>query len=109
MLRSLFILSSFSGEEKAPRDFLSFPLFLYSPLIIQLLYLVSLLELYLSVPPPHEGKAWTNELLRHRTLYVGFFFDLLTDFAALCLTDFIDWRHSLVVGISDPACELLLP
>ncbi len=36
--------------------------------------------------------------------------DLLTDFAALCLKDFIDWRyiHSLV-GIFDPACELLPP
>ncbi len=34
--------------------------------------------------------------------------DLLTLFAALCLTDFIDWRyiHS-VVCIFDPACELL--
>jgi hypothetical protein len=36
--------------------------------------------------------------------------DLLTDIAALCLTDFIDWRyiHSLV-GIFDPVCELLPP
>jgi hypothetical protein len=36
--------------------------------------------------------------------------DLLTDIAALCLTDFIDWRynHSLV-AIFDPACELLPP
>jgi hypothetical protein len=36
--------------------------------------------------------------------------DLLTDIAALCLTDFIDWRyiHSLV-GIFDPACKLLTP
>ncbi len=36
--------------------------------------------------------------------------DLLMDIAALCLTDFIDWRyiHSLV-GIFDPACELLPP
>jgi hypothetical protein len=36
--------------------------------------------------------------------------DLLTDFAALCLTYFIDWRyiHS-VVSIFDPACELLPP
>jgi hypothetical protein len=36
--------------------------------------------------------------------------DLLTDIAALCLTDFIEWRyiHSLV-GIFDPACELLPP
>ncbi len=36
--------------------------------------------------------------------------DLLTDIAALCLTDFIDWRyiHS-VVCIFDPACELLPP
>ncbi len=36
--------------------------------------------------------------------------DLLTDFAAFCLTDFIDWRyiHS-VVCIFDPACELLPP
>ncbi len=36
--------------------------------------------------------------------------DLLTHFAALCLTDFIDWRyiHS-VVYIFDPACELLPP
>ncbi len=35
---------------------------------------------------------------------------LLTDFAAFCLTDFIDWRyiHS-VVCIFDPACELLPP
>jgi hypothetical protein len=34
--------------------------------------------------------------------------DMLTDIAALCLTDFIDWKyiHSLV-GIFDPACELL--
>jgi hypothetical protein len=42
----------------------------------------------------------------------AFFFntDLLTDFAALCLTDFIDWRyiHS-VVCIFDPGCELLPP
>jgi hypothetical protein len=32
---------------------------------------------------------------------------LLTDIAALCLTDFMDWKyiHSLV-GIFDPACEL---
>ncbi len=36
--------------------------------------------------------------------------DLLTKFTALCLTDFIDWRyiHSLV-GIFDPACDLLPP
>jgi hypothetical protein len=36
--------------------------------------------------------------------------DLLTDIAALCLTDFIDWRyiHSLV-GIFDPACEMMPP
>ncbi len=36
--------------------------------------------------------------------------DLWTDFAALCLTDFIDWRyiHS-VVCIFDPACEPLPP
>jgi hypothetical protein len=36
--------------------------------------------------------------------------DLLTDFAAMCLTDFIDWRyiHS-VACIFDPACELLPP
>ncbi len=34
--------------------------------------------------------------------------DLLKDIAALCLTDFMDWRyiHS-VVCIFDPACELL--
>ncbi len=37
-----------------------------------------------------------------------FTIDQLTEIAALCLTDFIDWRyiHSLV-GIFDPACELL--
>ncbi len=36
--------------------------------------------------------------------------DLLTDFAALCLTDLKDWRYnSLIVGIFDPACELLTP
>jgi hypothetical protein len=36
--------------------------------------------------------------------------DLLTYIAALCLTDFREWRyiHSLV-GIFDPACELLPP
>jgi hypothetical protein len=36
--------------------------------------------------------------------------DLLTDFAAFCLTDFIDWRytHSWFV-LFDPACELLPP
>jgi hypothetical protein len=36
--------------------------------------------------------------------------DLITYIAALCLIDFIDWRniHSLV-GIFDPACELLPP
>jgi hypothetical protein len=36
--------------------------------------------------------------------------DLLTGFAALCLTDFIDWRyiHSWS-GIFDPACEQLPP
>jgi hypothetical protein len=41
---------------------------------------------------------------------LSFKIDLLTDIAALCLTDFIDWRyiHSLV-GIFDPACELLPP
>ncbi len=35
---------------------------------------------------------------------------LLSDIAALCFTDFIDWRyiHSLV-GIFDPTCELLPP
>jgi hypothetical protein len=39
-----------------------------------------------------------------------FIIDLLTYIAALCLTDFIDWRyiHSLV-GIFDPACELMPP
>jgi hypothetical protein len=32
------------------------------------------------------------------------------DFAALCLTHFIDWRYVYVmVGIFDPACELLPP
>ncbi len=34
--------------------------------------------------------------------------DLLTDFAALCLTDFYRLEmHSLMLGIFDPACELL--
>jgi len=44
------------------------------------------------------------------TCRLFFKIDLLTEFAALCLTDFIDWRyiHSLV-GIFDPACELLPP
>ncbi len=36
--------------------------------------------------------------------------DLLTDFAAMCLTDFIDWRYIYsLVCIFDPGCELLLP
>ncbi len=35
---------------------------------------------------------------------------LLTDIAALCLTNFIDWRYiHILVGIFDPACELLPP
>ncbi len=35
---------------------------------------------------------------------------LLTEIAALCLTDFIDWRYIYsLVGIFDPACELLPP
>jgi hypothetical protein len=34
--------------------------------------------------------------------------DLLTEFAAFCLTDFIDWRYiDSVVCIFDPACVLL--
>jgi hypothetical protein len=35
--------------------------------------------------------------------------DMLTDFAAFCLTDFIGWRyiHSWFVFIFNPACELL--
>jgi hypothetical protein len=44
--------------------------------------------------------------------YMSAFFkiDLLTEFAALCLTDFIDWRYiQSLVGIFDPACELLPP
>ncbi len=42
--------------------------------------------------------------------WLFFKIDLLMDIAALCLTDFIAWRyiHSLV-GIFDPACELLPP
>jgi hypothetical protein len=42
--------------------------------------------------------------------YMSAFFkiDLLTELAALCLTDFIDWRYIYsLVGIFDPACELL--
>jgi hypothetical protein len=39
--------------------------------------------------------------------WLFFKIDLLTDFAVLCLTDFIDWRF--MVGIFDPACELLPP
>jgi len=36
--------------------------------------------------------------------------NLFTDFAALCLTDFIDWRYThSVVCIFDPPCELLPP
>jgi hypothetical protein len=44
------------------------------------------------------------------TCRLFFKIDLLTNFAALCLTNFIDWRyiHS-VVCIFDPDCELLPP
>jgi hypothetical protein len=40
--------------------------------------------------------------------------DLLTEFAAFCLTDFFFFRyrleiHSLMVSIFDPACDLLPP
>ncbi len=42
--------------------------------------------------------------------WLFFKIDLLTVVAALCLTDFIDWKYiHLMVGIFDPACELLPP
>ena len=57
--------------------------------------------------------AWTNELYKDTKPYMSAFLsvDMLTDFAAFCLTDFIDWRyiHSWLVCIFDPACELLPP
>jgi hypothetical protein len=31
--------------------------------------------------------------------WLFFKIDLLTDFAALCLTDFIDWRYNLLIGL----------
>jgi hypothetical protein len=60
-------------------------------------------------PSPNSMDAWNiktpNPLCR-----LFFKIGLLTDFAALCLTDFIDWRyiHS-VACIFDPGCELLPP
>ncbi len=76
-------------------------------------------------PPAWQARTLPKELSRQLILWVVerlhckrpiricrlfFKIDLLTDIAALCLTDFIDWRyiHSLV-GIFDPACELLPP
>jgi hypothetical protein len=58
--------------------------------------------------------AETIELSRHKTLNVGFSLKLTCKWPnGVCgkfSTDFIDWRciHSLV-GIFDPACELLPP
>ncbi len=58
------------------------------------------------------GKGMDEWTIKTPNLICRFYFeiDLLTDFAALCLTDFIDWRyiHS-VVCIFDPGCELLPP
>ncbi len=54
---------------------------------------------------------WTNEHKDTKPYMSAFLkIDLLTHFATLCLTDFIDWRyiHS-VVCIFDPVCELLPP
>ncbi len=49
---------------------------------------------------PHPPSLpWTNELYRHRTLYVGIVFNR---FYRLVI-------HSPIVVIVDPACELLLP
>ncbi len=61
---------------------------------------------------PDSGKSVEGLNLKRPIPICWPFFkiDLLKDIAALCLTDFIDWRyiHSLV-GIFDPACELLPP
>ncbi len=55
--------------------------------------------------------SWTNELWRHRTLYVGF--SLSWPVNRLCGYLFNRFYrleiHSLMVDIFDPACELLPP
>ncbi len=49
-----------------------------------------------------------EELNCKRPIGFSFKIDLLTDIATLCLTDFLDWRYIYsLVGIFDPACELL--
>ncbi len=61
-----------------------------------------------SVIGTHHGRMNYKDTKPYMSAFLKI--DLLTDFAALCLTDFIDWRyiHSLVC-IFDPACELLPP
>ncbi len=58
---------------------------------------------------PRDMDEWTIKT-PNPTCRLFFKIYLLTDIAALCLTDFIDWRyiHS-VVCIFDPTCELLPP
>ncbi len=58
----------------------------------------------------YHGRMNYKDTKPYTVCRLYFKIDLLTDIAALCLTDFIDWRyiHS-VVCIFDPACELLPP
>ncbi len=58
----------------------------------------------------HHGRMNYKDTKPYMSAFLSV--DLLTDFVAFCLTDFIDWRYiqySLMVGIFDPACELLPP
>ncbi len=90
------------------------------------LYCIRLLHLWLFISCPQlawmEGKnslrtspwplamdEWTIKT-PNPICQLFFKLALLTDFAALCLTDFIDWRYiSLMVGIFYPVCKLLPP
>jgi hypothetical protein len=67
-----------------------------------------------SVPPPPPFLVWGMDEWTTKTpnpiCQLLFTIDLLIDFAALCLTDFIDWRYiHLHICIFDPACEQLPP
>jgi hypothetical protein len=59
----------------------------------------------------HDRQAWTNKLYRHQTLYVSF--SLSQPVNRLCGILFNRFYrpeiHSLMVGIFDPAYELLPP
>ncbi len=73
---------------------------------------LSLLKMFWRGTPP--GERWQHGQMNYKDTkpYMKAFLevDLLTDFAALCLTDFRDWRCTLSwLEFQTQLCELLTP